>query len=89
MTRLLTRLFKHLEEKGVTREEFVEGVVSGGWGKEATTHRVLEGKDEPCVGIVGAAQEILGLTDEEAYELQEAGRKDASAQMLAQEESVK
>lgn len=83
MSRLLEVLYAYLEEKSVTQEEFIHRVVAKDYGSEATTRKVMDGKADASVGIVGAAQEILGLTDNEADSLEAAGRQDAREEALS------
>lgn len=81
MTRLLEVLYQYLQAKDVTRAEFVAELVARGYADTYTAEATMDGEVEPCVSIVKAAWEILGLTDDEARCLRVAGMEDAREQL--------
>lgn len=76
-SKLIGVLEQHLRANNISKDEFIDRLVRGDWGDKPTATKVLYDEAEPCVGLVTATQELLGVSDEEAARLELAGIEDA------------
>jgi hypothetical protein len=80
VTRLVKALCRAVDEQGWTKEEFITAVRRSGWDdKDAPMADVLRGEMEPCYGIDRIAQKVLGLTDEQRQNIEDAALQDTKA----------
>lgn len=77
MTRLTEVLDTLIESRGLSREEYAQKLIDGGWEEDVhVTLRVLNDEIIPCHDVIWGTEVVLGLSEVELEHLKAAAYAD-------------